>query len=138
MITPIQNTTAILQTKPIVQVKTEIGDSEHPSAGGLKADVKDMAAKQEVLPAANRPSGKQGKGATVEFDILAEKIKSFLELDNVHIQFSRDEESSKMVLKLIDTETKEVIRQIPEETVLEIARFISKKLDQGYLTDAKV
>lgn len=137
MINIIQQSPEILfQTKPIQNVKAEIGEDMQSPAGNLKAEVENgAAAKNEAFPAKNR---RQDKGAVVEFDMLAEKIKSFLELDDVDIQFSKDEDTNKMVLKLIDSSTQEVLRQIPEETVLQLAKFIAKKLDQGQLTDAKV
>jgi flagellar protein FlaG len=42
------------------------------------------------------------------------------------LQFSVDEESGKTVIKVIDTETEEVIRQIPPEVILEIQKRLGE------------
>ncbi len=42
------------------------------------------------------------------------------------LNFSVDEESGKPVVKVIDFETKEVIRQIPSEEVLTMAKAIKR------------
>ena len=136
MITPIQNTDILLQAKPVPKIQAEINENLQSPGGGLKNQENDATLKQADYPAKKRQ--KEDKAATVEFDVLAEKIKSFLELDDVNVEFSKDKETNKMVLKLVDSSTREVLRQIPEESVLQIARFIAKKLDQGYLTDEKI
>jgi flagellar protein FlaG len=43
------------------------------------------------------------------------------------LEFSRDEESGRTVITVLNAETKEVIRQIPSEEVLAIARFIRER-----------
>lgn len=43
-----------------------------------------------------------------------------------NLQFSIDKETGKTVVKLIDTATKEVLRQIPSEELLAIARALGK------------
>jgi len=42
------------------------------------------------------------------------------------LQFSIDESSGRTVIKVVDKDTQEVIRQIPEEQVLELAARIDK------------
>jgi len=42
------------------------------------------------------------------------------------LQFSVDEESGKTVIKVIDTETEEIIRQIPPEIILEIQKRLGE------------
>lgn len=54
---------------------------------------------------------------------------------NLYLQFSEDEKSKKMVIKIINDETQEVVRQIPPEIALKIARIIS---EQGQLTNARI
>lgn len=55
-----------------------------------------------------------------------EKTQKFVNLKASDIQFSLDEDSNKMVVKVIDRSTKEVIRQIPSEEMLEIAEALEK------------
>jgi len=42
------------------------------------------------------------------------------------IEFSMDDDTREMVVKVIDTDTKEVIRQIPSEEMLSIAKALDK------------
>jgi flagellar protein FlaG len=42
------------------------------------------------------------------------------------LQFSIDEDSKDIVVKVIDQSTKEVVRQIPTEEALEIAKSLDK------------
>lgn len=62
------------------------------------------------------------------FDISAEQIESavsqlseFVQTNNKQLNFSVDEGSDKQVVKVIDTESGEVIRQIPTEEVLKLS-----------------
>jgi len=43
------------------------------------------------------------------------------------LQFSVDERSGRTVIKVVDKDTKEVIRQIPEEQVLELAARLEER-----------
>lgn len=53
-----------------------------------------------------------------------ELVKDFLKPINSNLQFSIDDESGKVVVKMIDPENKEVIRQIPSEEMLAIAKTL--------------
>ena len=57
------------------------------------------------------------------------------ELLRRNLQFSVDDDSGRMVIKVVDSQTDEVIRQIPKEEVLEIAR--SLETAEGLLFQAK-
>jgi flagellar protein FlaG len=52
------------------------------------------------------------------------------------LNFSVDKDSGKVVLKIIDSKTKEVIRQIPQEEALRLASKISQLL--GLFVDENV
>lgn len=43
-----------------------------------------------------------------------------------NLEFSVDQDSSQVVVKVIDQQTKQVLRQIPTEEVLEIAKSLDK------------
>lgn len=57
---------------------------------------------------------------------VANQINDFLRSSSSNLQFSVDEDSSKVVVRIVDSQTKELIRQIPSEEML----AISKSLDQ--------
>lgn len=55
-------------------------------------------------------------------DLANREIKMF----NTNLNFSIDKESNKVVVKVIDKDTKEVVRQIPPDELLKIAKNFEK------------
>ncbi len=55
-----------------------------------------------------------------------ETIQKVVETMTRDLQFSIDEELKRTVIKVVDTNTDEVIRQIPAQEVLDIARSLNK------------
>ena len=58
--------------------------------------------------------------------VAVEKTQKFVNLKASDIQFSLDEDSNKMIVKVIDRTTKDVIRQIPSKEMLDIAEALEK------------
>ncbi len=55
------------------------------------------------------------------------------------LNFSVDEDSGKTVVRIIDAETQEVIRQIPSEEAMKLAQRVRESLaDEGLLVDSVV
>lgn len=52
------------------------------------------------------------------------QVNEFVQNLNRDLQFTVDEDSGRTVIKVLDTETKEVIRQIPPEELLRIANYL--------------
>jgi len=63
------------------------------------------------------------------------EIKKFLSSTRRNLEFSTDEESGKIVVKVIASETGELIRQLPSEEALRIAHSLSDV--NSLLFDAK-
>lgn len=59
------------------------------------------------------------------------QINDYVQNVQRSLQFSIDETSGRNVVRVIDKTTDEVIRQIPIEEVLVIARTIAEQLDEG-------
>lgn len=83
-------------------------------------------------------SFKSDKFQKVSYDEFQKKIQSTLEESNITIEFSKDNEHNRMIIKLINASTKEVVRQIPSEVSLKIARIISQSFGSGQIADAKI
>ena len=64
-----------------------------------------------------------------------DQIKRMIEPVAQNLQFSIDGESGRTVVRVVDTQTKEVIRQIPSEEIMAIDRALSKL--QGLLLHRK-
>ena len=70
---------------------------------------------------------------------LKEAVKAtndFVNLVNNSVEFSLDDDTGATVVKVIDKETKEVVRQIPSEEMLAIAKALDTV--QGLLVRQKV
>lgn len=64
------------------------------------------------------------------------EINRAMQQSNRALEFSVDEESDRLVVKLKDGETGEVIRQIPSDETLAISRYIAD-VQQGLLLSQK-
>ncbi|MGA2297294.1 MAG: flagellar protein FlaG [FCB group bacterium] len=74
----------------------------------------------------------------VDYTALSDKIQKSLKNENLMVQFSVDQPSKQIVMKLLDSDTKEVIRQVPPEVTLKIAKMVTNFLEGGKITNAKV
>jgi flagellar protein FlaG len=59
---------------------------------------------------------------TEELDSLRKNINSALEPINVKLNFDEHEETGRIVVTVVNSETEEVIRQIPPEAILKMAQ----------------
>ncbi len=65
---------------------------------------------------------KNDKKASAELNAAVQQMNTYVQNIQRDLQFSVDEESGRNVVKVIDSKSKEVIRQIPSEEVLVLAR----------------
>lgn len=68
-----------------------------------------------------------------EVEKIVREVNDQLQAMHTELNFSVDKETDKLVLRIINSKTHEVIRQIPAEEALRIASRISKLL--GLLVD---
>ena len=73
--------------------------------------------------AADKPAQPISKEA---LDAAVEKLNKFIAPTMQTIEFSMDSELDRMVVKVVDTATRQVLRQIPNEEVLAISRTLDK------------
>lgn len=64
-----------------------------------------------------------------------QKINKTMQALSNNLEFSIDEDSDRTIVKVVDQETKEVIRQVPTKEVLEIGKALDKV--QGLLIRQK-
>ncbi len=65
----------------------------------------------------------------LSLDSAVKQLNSYVQSVNRNLEFKIDKDSGRIVVKVIDAETDELIRQIPNEEALNIA----KQLDQGLM-----
>lgn len=120
--------------------------SAQPSAGvavgrQLNASKPDAAATPDTASAAALDVGRTDppppspSSNVKELQDAIEKIEKVVQPVAQDLKFSIDEDTGKTVIKVIDTGTKEVIRQIPSEELIAIARALDKL--QGLLVKQK-
>lgn len=117
------------------QLKTELRRNQDDSASQKSKEVKSekVSAKEEKQQS---ESAKSDNSLTqLNFAEIEQKLKEIMQEENVNLQFSMDKPTQKMVLKVIDSETNEVLRQYPPEVALKIARMVS---ENGTLANVKV
>jgi len=76
----------------------------------------------------HQPSDKQ-------VDHAVSKLNDFAAANAASLSFAKDDTSGKMVIKIMDTETNTLIRQIPSQEAINIAQSIDKL--QGLLLKEK-
>jgi len=74
----------------------------------------------------------------VNYSELESEVRQMLSTNNLSIEFSIDDSSKQMIMRVIDSETSEVIKQFPSEVSLKIARILTNTLDTGTITNVKV
>ncbi len=120
-----------------------------PASTALVATQRDAPGGETVAPV--RAANALGEGSETGQDKMrderparlgAEQIESALEEVRAAVQpvarsllFSLDDESGRTVIKVVDSVTNEMIRQIPSEEILAIARAVDKL--QGLLIEQK-
>ncbi|MCS7228948.1 MAG: flagellar protein FlaG [Candidatus Kryptonium sp.] len=71
-----------------------------------------------------------------EVEKIIKELNQFIQIFNTKITFEIDKEARKTVLKIVDVETNEIIRQIPPKELLIISKRISELL--GLIINEKV
>jgi len=86
---------------------------------------------------------KSSEEASEELEEAFETISDFMNLYNRNINFSLDERSDKTIIKVFDSDTKELVKQFPSEDLIELAHKIYElrqdiDLKSGIFLDEKV
>ncbi|XQW85814.1 flagellar protein FlaG [Thalassotalea piscium] len=81
--------------------------------------------------------------AVAEIEQAFEEISGFMNLYNRNVNFSMDEKSEKTVIKVFDSDSKELIKQFPSEDLVKLAQKIKElrqdvDLKSGIFLDEKV
>jgi flagellar protein FlaG len=66
------------------------------------------------------------KADNVALEDAVKKINAFISPTSASVQFSVDQDSNRTVVKVVDLETKKVIRQFPNEDVLAMSKALDK------------
>lgn len=78
------------------------------------------------------------KSAKADFSSYEKQIRSLMGENHIYIEFSLDKDTKKMIMKVMDNDTHEVIRQYPPEVSLKIARILNDTMDLGHVANFRV
>lgn len=90
---------------------------------------------QSNAVAASSALEKQGAISPEDVDQAVQQINETLQAFSQKLEFSVDKDTEAFVVKVVDKETREVIRQIPSEEMLNLAKALDKL--QGLLIEDK-
>ncbi len=122
------NTISNVSTSVVSATRAGVGSPALPPASGSPA----QAVSQSSRPAA---SGAASAPAPVDLSKAVEQIQGYLRDSGKNLLVSFDNSADRYVTKVVSSDTGEVVRTIPSEEVLEVARAINEKL--GGLIDRR-
>lgn len=102
-----------------------------PASSGVHAISNRIATSESTHSVKNGPN----EEADAHVEQAVEKIQEAVNSLAQNLRFSIDEETGKTVIKVMDVQTEEVIRQIPSQEAIAIARTLDKI--QGLLLNDK-
>lgn len=121
-ISPLNNSATAATAQPVTADIRQVRAAQNSSASPLQTE-------QAVTQTQKTEATRQ------QVEDAAKSVNEFLQPINKSINFSLDEDTGITVVKVIDIATKEVIRQIPSEEMLVIAKAIDQM--KGLLVQQK-
>ena len=94
---------------------------------------RETAAAPKMVPQTRQNSSADAERGTSVAEVIKEIQQSVG--NNTTVQFTVDDATGRTIVSVIDAETKEVVRQIPAEDVMKVARSMSRL--QGLLFNGK-
>jgi flagellar protein FlaG len=119
---------------PMIIQKTPIANQPVQPVVRAGGPAPDGAERKTVATTPNQSSPPQASAAKLETAVAA--INQAMLQSNRSLEFSLDTDTRKTVVKMVDTNTGELIRQFPSEEVLAISRSIDQ-FQQGLLLTQK-
>jgi len=108
----------VLQTMPYSAPEANRSPAPAASATNSPLAVEPDRKEQKPQPTAKQPSAD-------ELEQAVEKANSFLQSVQRGLQFRVDKDTNRTVVKVVDSESGEVVRQIPPERTLEMLKEMS-------------
>jgi len=91
------------------------------------------ANRQQLPGGGDKQPSKSDTSAVNSQDVkqAAEKLNEYVQVIRRDLKFSVDEDTGRTIVKVIDSRTGELIRQIPDEEVIAISKLVSEQLEQA-------
>ncbi len=110
-------------SSPIVPSSTSPSTAvKKPTGGGKELPPTEPAATEIVKDAANNTEEVQK-----DLEQAVSRLNDYVQSSQRELQFSMDESSGRTVITVIDSNTSEVIRQLPDKVALDLARKLNEE-----------
>lgn len=119
----------VVQATMLQAIKPRVG--EGGSAPAQAAGGTPPPAQAQAQAAAQKPEAP----TAADLQRTVQDAKGVADAAGANLQFSIDKDSGKTIVKVVDVQTSEVIRQIPSEELVSLARNMTKL--EGMLLDQK-
>lgn len=88
---------------------------------------------QTVPPATEARQTADGQSNPPQLGQIVDQLNNYVQHVRRELHFSVDESTGETIVRVIDSESEEVIRQIPPEEVVEMQRFLAEDRKAGVL-----
>jgi flagellar protein FlaG len=136
----IQNVSNTTQASPPIKPASDGAPNVAVATSSNVAAQPNVTASQSPAPAeAKQATEKKQAVAAAQLQNVVENINKALKQSNKNLEFTIDGDTNRSVVKLVDSETGDVIRQFPSEEMLAISKAVSQmqeRLQQASLQQA--
>jgi len=114
----------------------EIKTGATPATAGQPAQPEKVAAmqatqtRQKLPPIEAKAAPKVAEFEPKDIDKAVEDLQNYVEALGRDLSFRRDESINKSIITVRDANTNQLVRQIPAEEVVEVARQIKESMDK--------
>jgi len=115
----------------LIPKRTVVVSNSKQNVETLQTERQQSADERQGLPLKNQENQPL---SSQELDAVVVSLNDYIESTQREIHFSVDEESGRTVVKVIDSTSDNVIRQIPSEEILAVARQFHQD-DRGLLAN---
>lgn len=104
-------------------VKLVAASSTQKTQGNASADIKDSAKTSAISTGAEERVGVRAAEAGQEqVEQAVTKLNDYVQSVQRNLQFNLDDSSGKTIITVVDKQTSEVVRQIPDDVALKLAQ----------------
>jgi len=112
------------------QIKIQALDGAQPTKASSVVAKEDILS-PVVVNVVDEQQEQQAQQPEEDVHVAVSQINDYVQNLQRNLQFTVDEVTGKDVVTIIDSESKEVIRQLPSEEALELARRLQENRDEG-------
>jgi flagellar protein FlaG len=110
--------------------KNAVGGVADETSKGESVSIREVILeRQEVAESSRAEFAEQARLTREKLDKVVSELKEYVQTMQRDLNFHVDDATGRVVVKVVDSTTNKVVRQIPEEEVLALARRLEEMLD---------